>query len=652
MSHDWSRNVSLRSDLRAAIAGDAGGDRRVDVVCTHNEINDRHGTGILVDRLFQRPGPPVMSVRAQSEWGGEQEFGVERLEIPRSTSRREIYSWMLDRLSGRSVRHVHCIPWGEPEIHAALAVHDAYQAPFCLYIMDDQNVVGGAIPDHLMAEAIDKATLRLAISSDMRDAYEAKYNRRFWLAPPTIPDRLKPVASVGHRGCAVIIGNIWGQEWVDALTGTIRSCRLRVDWFCNDPRGGAWIDPGSLRELQEAGVTLCDPLPPTELVTRLPEYEAALMPTVPRLGRRQNLAVASLSLPSRVPLLIGAGDLPIIVLGDPDTCVARFVDHFGVGTTCAYHGDALLRALAAMRDEAWRQQQHDSLARLRPILGNTDIAAWVQSSLAHGQVVNPVFEALTVEPPRYVRHYVPDTSRTLGPWLQTYDAIRSAFERMVAQGYQPDFIIDAGASTGVWSFVASRVFPSARFVLVEPLLSQHDRGTADRFIGALDQVDICECALGATDGQGHIEFGTSVYEAHLEPVVAEGEDAPAPIAGEHREHVSVRTLDSLARELDLIGRGILKLDIQGGELDALRGGGDLLGEKIDAVVTEVTIDPPGPGAPSFADVDTYLRESGFRLFDDVGNWRDQSTGMLLEKDVLYVRRDLPIAQTRRLAGSG
>lgn len=643
MSHDWTRNATRRSELRATLSGDNGAsDRRVDIVFCPNEINDRHGTGILIQRMFPLDARNVVTVRGQSEWGGEQEFGAAQLVIPSELGRSDIYRWTLEQIAGFTVRHIYCIPWGTAEICAALAVRDAYQVPFCLYIMDDQNITTSAIPDDLMAEAVTKATLRLAISSDMRDAYEAKYDRRFWIAPPTIPEGVEPVASSPGRGRgrAVIVGNIWAQEWVAALTDTIRLCALKVDWFCNAPGGGNWIDPGSLRELEESGVVLRDPLPAHELVARLGDYEVALMPTVPELGRRQNFAVAALSLPSRIPLLIGAGDLPIIVIGDPGTCVARFVDHFGIGFTCPYRGDALRHSLMLTREDAWRAQQRASLRDLRRILTETDIAAWVQTALTHGAPIGSAFEALDVQPPGYVRHFIADTV-PLGPWLQTYDPVQAAFRRMATCGYAPDFIIDAGASTGVWSYAASRVFPQARFVLIEPLLSRYDQSSSERFMGALERLDVCECALGPVDGDGTLRVEGSVYEARLAVgLAAESRD---------EQHVSVRSLDSLASELELSGTGILKLDIQGGELDALRGGQDLLATGVDAVVAEVTIDPPRVGMPSYADVDDFMRDAGFTLFDEVGTWRQPQTGMLIEKDVLYVRREHPLAGARRSA---
>lgn len=627
--HDWSTNASRRGALRALTNGEPESPTRTraDVVFSHNEVNDRHGTGILIQRLFNAHHVDVISVRGVSDWAGDQAFGSQRLVIPAGMTRSEIYRWTLEQLAGTAVRHVYCVPWKSTELHGALAVRDSHRVPFCLYIMDDQNITASGIDDELMAEAVEKATLRLAVSSDMRDAFESKYHRKFWIAPPTIPRGLTPARGHGSgKGRAVIVGNIWSPDWLADLITTIRASALRVDWFCNAPQGGPWLAGPSMNELAPARIKLHESLPAEQLVPRLRDYGAVLVPTAPR-DTVDNFAVASLSLPSRVPFLIGATDLPIIVLGHPDTCVARFVEHFNVGIVCEYRADALRRALAISEDAGWRERQQAGLEHLRRVL-RADIAEWVEASMRIGSAWNEQFEALDVRPSRYARRYL-DDARRLGPWLHGYDGIEAAFRRMAATGYAPDFIIDAGASTGVWSFAVSCVYPRARYVLIEPSLEQYDRASRDKYIGALQTVDIVRCAVGSSEGKGVIASSESPYQGSL----ASG-DGVAQGTG---SSVRIRTLDTLASELELAGRGVLKLDLQGGELAALRGATDLLASSIDAVVTEVSVEPAAE--QRYYEVDEFLRSVGFALVDDAGEWREPRTGKLLEKDLIYVRHE-------------
>ena len=69
---------------------------------------------------------------------------------------------------------------------SALAVRQTYGVPLCTYIMDDNNVASRGIPDDLMAELLENSALRLAISPELREAYEEKYGLKFWLLPPVV----------------------------------------------------------------------------------------------------------------------------------------------------------------------------------------------------------------------------------------------------------------------------------------------------------------------------------------------------------------------------------------------------------------------------------------------------------------------------------
>jgi hypothetical protein len=388
----------------------------VDVVFTHSEVNDRYGTGILIQRMFPRHGREVVSVRATSIWEGQQEFGVRQLVMPAGHDREQIRAWTLEQLAGLEVRNVYCVPYRGEEIAAALALREMSEAPFCLYVMDDQNVVVDGIPDDLMEEAVGHARLRLAISSDMRAAYEAKYERRFWIAPPTLPAGATYARrTADSRGRAILVGNISTQAWLDALVEAVGDSELELDWYANSPGGGSWLRGDSLDALAGAGITLRDPLPERELAARVPGYEVALMATKPE-GREDNIATATLSLPSRLTFLAGASDLPVVVLGDPATCVARFVRHHGLGVTCPYAGAALDEAVASTRDEAWRSGQVRSVAWLRDVLGAVDIAAWLPESLARGEPADLAFEALEVDPSGFAPPSRAQGSRASG-WL-------------------------------------------------------------------------------------------------------------------------------------------------------------------------------------------------------------------------------------------
>jgi FkbM family methyltransferase len=79
------------------------------------------------------------------------------------------------------------------------------------------------------------------------------------------------------------------------------------------------------------------------------------------------------------------------------------------------------------------------------------------------------------------------------------------------------------------------------------------------------------------------------------------------VAGDTLDHV----LDGAAvRDVDF-----MKVDTQGSELLVLQGAGNTLREKVIGVEVEVEFTPIYRDQPLFADVDAFMRERGFLLFD-------------------------------------
>jgi FkbM family methyltransferase len=79
--------------------------------------------------------------------------------------------------------------------------------------------------------------------------------------------------------------------------------------------------------------------------------------------------------------------------------------------------------------------------------------------------------------------------------------------------------------------------------------------------------------------------------------------------------VKVIALDEYLRQQTILDIDFIELDTQGSELDILKGAKDFLSSNILGVRVEVEFSAMYYNQPLFADVDSYLREFGFMLFD-------------------------------------
>jgi FkbM family methyltransferase len=148
-----------------------------------------------------------------------------------------------------------------------------------------------------------------------------------------------------------------------------------------------------------------------------------------------------------------------------------------------------------------------------------------------------------------------------GYWLGSYEYNkRLAFERLVGPGM---VVYDIGANVGYFSLLASVLAgPEGQVVAFEPLprniryLQQHLQ------INHLENVRIIEAAVADHDGQAAFNLGPSSAMGYL--------------ASDGDVKVQMVSLDTLLAEGQLDPPDVIKLDVEGAEYEALRGGRDLL----------------------------------------------------------------------------
>jgi hypothetical protein len=78
----------------------------------------------------------------------------------------------------------------------------------------------------------------------------------------------------------------------------------------------------------------------------------------------------------------------------------------------------------------------------------------------------------------------------------------------------------------------------------------------------------------------------------------------------------ISTLDDVLAEFNVPAIDFIKLDVEGAELDVLKGGvGRVSGPGLLGLVSEIRFHREINGSPPFAELDLFLRSRGFMLFD-------------------------------------
>jgi len=402
------RNVTLADKLLSLTASIslpeiapalAAPPQDADAIVAHIEINDHHGVGVLVRRLFGNCDN-IISLRSQNYYGGRQSFGAMHACISHGNVSRDAVVWnVLEALHGATVRRILSVPYFPDDAMSAIALKEAFGVPLCTFLMDDQNIFANGIPDAVMAELLQKSSLRLAISPDLCAAYEAKYGGKFWFMPPLAPTRLIPQSlnqlseETLRTQTPVILGNIWGQHWIELLRTIVRGSGIVLRWYNNGEF--RWL-PCSKEDLVADGILPQDGPPGSDeaLVETLRRAPFVVLPSGTLDDSDDRRFIAQLSFPSRIPFILATSHAPILVIGNPQTAAARIVTHLGIGIVCPYHRQAFLEAV----DRITRPEINSAMRRAAFLLSarfaDLGAAEWLWQSLDNGGPIDGRYENL------------------------------------------------------------------------------------------------------------------------------------------------------------------------------------------------------------------------------------------------------------------
>ena len=198
--------------------------------------------------------------------------------------------------------------------------------------------------------------------------------------------------------------------------------------------------------------------------------------------------------------------------------------------------------------------------------------------------------------------------------------------------FEPTVVYDVGANVGTWARLARAVLPNAAIHAFEPL-PQHVE-TLRRELGLLPDVSVHPVALGALQGSAvfHvISFSDASSFLPLTSIGAREWD----FTEQRTETLPVTRLDDYVASECLPRPDLLKLDVQGFELEVLRGATQCL-EHASALITEVSFAEFYKDQPLFADVVAFLSDHDF--LPQAFASRTATGRIVRQADVLFLAR--------------
>ena len=203
----------------------------------------------------------------------------------------------------------------------------------------------------------------------------------------------------------------------------------------------------------------------------------------------------------------------------------------------------------------------------------------------------------------------------------------------VLSGLDYRTVVDIGANRGQFAMMARRCIPQAHVISFEPLPAAAEKFRAV-FEGD-DRVTLHEVAIGPVCGNATIHISRRDDSSSLLPITAT-QVALFPGTEEAATNiVRVGPLREFISAADIQVPALLKLDVQGFELEVLRGCEDMLG-LFACVYAECSFMELYAGQALADEVIAWLRERGFEL-RGVHNMEYDRRGRSIQADFLFAR---------------
>ena len=202
---------------------------------------------------------------------------------------------------------------------------------------------------------------------------------------------------------------------------------------------------------------------------------------------------------------------------------------------------------------------------------------------------------------------------------------------LLANKINPKYILDIGCGHGEWFLKCNNFFPNSKYLLFDG--NKYNEKNLSILKKKYNNISYKICLL--SDKIKKLKFfnmgyGSSVYEEKTN-------------FSREVELITSSTLEIELSKLDLnSSNNIIKLDVQGSEIDILKG----LGKKIsffEIIILETSVKEYNKGSPLFIDVINYMDQTNYTFYDIYDLKRlGNNSSFLVQFDAIFVKKNSSI----------
>ena len=236
--------------------------------------------------------------------------------------------------------------------------------------------------------------------------------------------------------------------------------------------------------------------------------------------------------------------------------------------------------------------------------------------------------------PRFLRRRI---KRELIDYFKVPD-VEWSLKNMRRLGFRPLAAVDVGAYRGEWAVLAREVFPEISLLMVEAQEGRRpDLEVVKRSLGT--GVDYRIALLGAKNGE-NVLFNEKSEAPTGSSVLADWGDSRA-----RKVSCTVQTLDAVLAQAGMPAPELIKLDVQGYELEVLKGASSFL-KHAQAILLEVSLMAMYQNNPLLHEVVAFLLENNFVAYDICTFMRRPLDLALIQADMIFVPQNSPLLKSK------
>jgi FkbM family methyltransferase len=195
-------------------------------------------------------------------------------------------------------------------------------------------------------------------------------------------------------------------------------------------------------------------------------------------------------------------------------------------------------------------------------------------------------------------------------------------------------VLDIGANIGQFAQLIHEILPQARILSFEPLPDQFKQ--LERLTEKIPLLRCYPFAAGSENSEKEINANEFSASSSLLPMTELHTSSFPFTLHSVAQKAHVRTLDSVLPETALQKNVLLKIDVQGYEMEVLKGAERVLGH-VDVIIIETSFQELYRGQPLFDEIYQCLVRKNFTFHGSMEPVFSTINGEVLQFDAIFIR---------------